>query len=229
MRIGVGNRILRNHRYFIDSGKNIVRELTEKEYLNPESQVLELGCGCGRTATALLHFLNADGTYVGQDVDEQMIDWCHEHLQNQRFQFHHANVFSAVYNPNGTSVENYDFPLEDNAISLIISVSVFSHLLFKDFSHYVAESYRVLSPGGFLHMTLFIMDFVRPKLGNRWSFSHKLDNCYVDSLRYPEAAVAYDLEVVERLFSDHRFSIVKIYNKDLHQQTIVAQKNHRLG
>jgi hypothetical protein len=68
------------------------------------------------------------------------------------------------------------------------------------------------------------MDFVKPLLGDRWSFFHGHDSCYVENLRYPEAAVAYDLEVIRHALSDNRFEVVEIYNKDLPQQIIVAQK-----
>src|SRR6266850_1514648 len=53
MRIGVGNRILRNHRDFIEAGRSLVAELSAKGYLDPGATVLELGCGCGRNALAL--------------------------------------------------------------------------------------------------------------------------------------------------------------------------------
>jgi SAM-dependent methyltransferase len=224
MRIGVGNRILRNHRYFVESGQALIDELSDRHYLTRESEVLELGCGCGRNAFALKRFLRQEGSYVGQDVDRNMISWCQNHLQERRFVFHHADVFSAVYNPKGRAGTHYRFPLNEDSVTLIISVSVFSHLLYGDFSHYVTESSRVLTPGGCLHMTLFLMDYLKARLGSRWSFRHRLDHCYVENLRYPEAAVAYDLDVVKALLKMHQFSILEVYNLELHQQTLVAKK-----
>ncbi len=224
MRIGVGNRILRNHHYFMESGQAIVSELEGKSYLKPDSRVLELGCGCGRNAIALSRFLAQSGSYKGQDVDLQMIQWCQSHLENQGVRFHHADLYSKVYNPNGVPIADYSFPADDDSITLIISVSVFSHLLDLDFAHYVHQSSRVLSPGSHLHMTLFLLDYLKARLGDRWTFSHKVGDCYVDSLRYPEAAVAYDLGTVERILSANKLSIVEIYNKVLHQQTLIARK-----
>ncbi len=224
MRIGVGNTILRNHQSFIDAGKSIVDELSVRQYLRPDSAILELGCGCGRNAIALSQYLEGRGTYIGQDVDEDMIHWCQQHLQNGKFHFHHANIFSAVYNPKGKPADDYEFPAHDATISLIVSVSLFSHLLFKDFNRYIAQSKRVLANSGYLHMTLFLMDFVKTKTGDRWTFSHALDNCYVENLRYPEAAVAYDISVVRRILSEHGLSIVEIYNQNVYQQTLIAQK-----
>lgn len=224
MRIGVGNHILHNHRYFVESGQAIVSELAGKGYLKSDSHVLELGCGCGRNAIAISRFLNETGTYAGQDVDSEMVQWCQTHLQTESVRFYHADIFSKVYNPKGAPAHNYSFPSADGSITLIISISVFSHLLYSDFSHYVHESSRVLSSNGHLHMTLFLLDFLKSRLGDRWTFSHKLDNCYVDSLRYPEAAVAYELDTVQQVLSSNGLSIVEIYNKDLHQQTLIARK-----
>ncbi len=224
MRIGVGNHILRNHTYFLESGKATVNELAARQYLFPNSHVLELGCGCGRNALAIAGFLDKDGTYVGQDVDAAMIGWCQGHLQTVAIQFAHANIFSKVYNPNGQPVGQYCFPSADGSITIIISVSVFSHLLAPHFGHYVRESGRVLASGGHLHMTLFLLDFLRGRLGDRWTFSHKVDNCYVESLRYPEAAVAYELRAVEAMLQTSGLKIADIYHKEDYQQTLIAQK-----
>ena len=224
MRIGVGNKILRNHQQFIESGKGIVTELNGKGYLNPGSHVLELGCGCGRNAIAFSDYLTKGGSYKGQDVDQEMISWCQNNLQNQDVTFHHANIFSKVYNPKGQPVADYRYPAASDSITLIVSISVFSHLLYTDSFHYIRESARVLKRGGFLHMTLFVLDFLKDRLGDRWTFSHKLENCYVDSLRYPEAAVAYDLSTLKEMLSSNGLSIVEIYNKDWHQQTVIAKK-----
>jgi ubiquinone/menaquinone biosynthesis C-methylase UbiE len=182
MRIGVGNKILRNHQQFIESGNDIIAELSGKGYLNPGSHVLELGCGCGRNAIAFSKYLIEDGTYVGQDVDLEMISWCQKNLQKEQVTFHHANILSEVYNPAGKAVKDYKFPVKDSSINLIVSVSVFSHLLYSDSLHYIRESSRVLAQSGHLHMTLFTLDFMKDRLGDRWTFSHKLENCYVENL-----------------------------------------------
>lgn len=224
MRIGVGNRILRNHQYFIDSGNYIVTELSEKGYLSRDSQVIELGCGCGRNALAFSKYLSEKGGYIGQDVDRDMIAWCRNNLQSSNVLFYDVDVFSKVYNPAGKPISDYRLPAVDGSIDLIFSLSVFSHLLYQDAAHYVRESARVLTKGGRLHMTLFILDFLRERLGDRWTFLHKMENCSVENPKYPEAAVAYDLATMEKLLVENGMKIVEIYNKDIHQQTIIAEK-----
>jgi cyclopropane fatty-acyl-phospholipid synthase-like methyltransferase len=224
MRIGVGNRLLRNHDRFITAGNDLVRDLSERAYLTPDSQVLELGCGCGRNAIALSRFLTQEGSYRGQDVDRDMIAWCQQHLAGANFQFFHADLFSSVYNPTGKPIDKYAFPSTDESISLVVAVSVFSHLLYKDFCHYVGESSRVLTKGGLLHMTVFLTDFTKSRTESRWTFPHRQENCYVENQRYPEAAVAYDLDVVRQILSANNLSLTAIYHQDLHQQTLIAQR-----
>lgn len=224
MRIGVGNRILNNHDEFIAQANGLVRDLSERGYLATDSQVLELGCGCGRNARAFAAFLNAGGSYTGQDVDAEMIAWCQQNLATDKVSFHHADLMSLVYNPNGKSVTDYRFPGPDHSLSLIFAVSVFSHLLYRDAEHYIREGSRVLKKDGLFHMTWFVMDFIRPILGQRWTFSHAQENCYVESLRYPEAAVAFDLAVIQRLLDENGLALHKLYNEDRPQLTLIARK-----
>jgi cyclopropane fatty-acyl-phospholipid synthase-like methyltransferase len=121
-------------------------------------------------------------------------------------------------------VDAYEFPAADDSITLVVAVSVFSHLLYRNFCHYIAESSRVLSKEGHLHMTLFLTDSVKSRASGRWTFPHKLENSHVENLRYPEAAVAYDLDVVRQVLSNHHLSLTEIYNQDSHQQTLIAEK-----
>jgi hypothetical protein len=84
MRVGVGNKLLRNHLLFIETGRSFVTDLRNRRYLNPKSHVFEIGCGCGRLAMEFSMFLDEDGRYIGQDIDYQMIAWCQTHLQKDR-------------------------------------------------------------------------------------------------------------------------------------------------
>lgn len=224
MRIGVGNKILRNHSNFIEMGKYYVNDLLKKQYLNPQSHVFEIGCGCGRLAMAFSKVLDQEGSYRGQDVDAKMINWCQKNLQNSRLHFDCADIFSQVYNPKGRPIADYKFAVENNSMSLVLATSVFSHLMYSDSLRYIKESGRILSSGGHFYATFFIMDYIKSRLGDRWSFSHKQKNCYVENLKYPEAAVAYDLEVIRQILTDEGFSIANIYNKNATQQIIVAKK-----
>lgn len=224
IRIGVGNQILRNHRQFIDSGNDLVSDLARRGYFSPNARVLELGCGCGRNAVAFARLLSADGFYVGQDVDRRMVRWCRENLERENVRFYHANIFSSVYNPDGISMRQYSLPAPDASMTLTVALSVFSHLLYADFVRYVAECARVLASGGHMHLSVFLLDSIEGRLGDRWTFAHRMEGCRVESLKYPEAAVAYDHATVERILAEHGLSIVEIYGHEHTQQTIIARK-----
>ena len=71
----------------------------------------------------------------------------------------------------------------------VYSLSLYTHLLETEALDYLRETYRVLRPDGIMYMTFFCMEHV--ELGHRWTFQHRRGNAYVESLRYPEAAVAY--------------------------------------
>lgn len=224
MRIGVGNLILRNHQAYLLSQNLLSDELGARGYLKTGADILELGCGCGRYAIGFIRFLKGGGSYAGVDVDREMIDWCQKNLQAEHVKFYHANVYSKVYNPGGGVSREYKFPVPDASVDLVASNSLFSHLLYTEFAHYMNETGRVLRKGGIVHLTLFLMDYIRERLGERWTFANKMGDCYVENRRYPEAAVAYDLDVVKRVLGESGLTLVEIYNESMHQQSLIARK-----
>ena len=76
-----------------------------------------------------------------------------------------------------------------------------------------------------MHMTLFIMDYIRPRLGDRWHFSHRIGPAYIESLRYPEAAAAYDESTIKVVLEQNDLQLIEIYNQDAHQQTLIVSNN----
>jgi SAM-dependent methyltransferase len=224
LRVGMGNKLLRNYSYFVRSGNKIVAELYKKKYLASNSKILEVGCGCGRIALALMPILDNEGTYLGIDVDQEMIDWCKRNIIDSRFEFHRANVFNSIYNPTGYPIDDYSVPSNDNTYLLVISASLFTHLLYEEVDYYIKELGRVMKDGSYLHMTFFFRDFMEPWLGDRWSFMHKENNCYIENIKYPAAAVAYDLKTVEQILIKNNLELVELYNLDRPQQTLIATK-----
>jgi SAM-dependent methyltransferase len=120
-------------------------------YLQPDSTVLEIGCGCGRNARGLLRHPYVS-RYVGFDVIAQNVAWCNQFLTplaRAQTSFLHYDVFSAEYNP-GARMHGPEvvFPSEDGRTDLVIGNSVFTHLLEQDARHYLHETGRVLSRRG---------------------------------------------------------------------------------
>lgn len=119
-------------------------------FVPPDGTVLDVGCGCGRTARVLL---NARALrYVGFDIMRPSIEWCREELAplaDGRFAFHHVDGHSEHYNPAGRlAPHEIRFPCADGTVDLAFGASLFTHLLEADARHYLAETRRVLRPGG---------------------------------------------------------------------------------
>lgn len=222
MRIGIGNRLLRNADVF-DHGQEIVRRCVENGWVEGGGRILDLGSGIGRNTVAFRDQVDF-ASYDGIDVDAEMVDWCIAHLADHRTRFHHANIYSAVYHPLGQPTGDYALPLDDSSITFSLGVSVFSHLLRQDAEHYASELGRVTAPGGFGSHTFFLLDHIDTLLGDRWTFAHQADGCRVENVKYPEAAVAYFEEDVRAMFARHQLQVVDVLDTDQHQQTVVICK-----
>jgi SAM-dependent methyltransferase len=224
IRIGVGNRVLANHIHFLEMGNGAWLDFLSKGYCSSTSDVVELGCGCGRIARPL----KGDwfqGTYVGVDLDDEMIAYCRGHFPNGKFRFVLSPHKSATYSPNGTVVANDDSQelkiADTNSKDFIFSISLYSHLLEKEASDYLAESARILRKDGVMHLTFFCMEHV--KLGERWTFKHKIGNAFVENDRLPEAAVAYNEEHIKKLVREAGFVSVSITPRPV-QSVLIARK-----
>jgi hypothetical protein len=71
VRIGCGNRIFNSHVMFIKTSGECWLNFLSRNYCKSSSDVVELGCGCGRIARALRDPW-FEGTYVGVDVPVQL-------------------------------------------------------------------------------------------------------------------------------------------------------------
>jgi SAM-dependent methyltransferase len=196
IRVGAGNRIFNDHVDFILTGSRCWLTFLSQEYCTAKSDVVELGCGCGRIAQSLREpwwdpwF---QGTYVGVDIDTEMIKYCRNNFPADRFEFILSPHQSRTYSPTNSCIapktmgevriggsETKDF---------VYALSLYTHLLEKEALDYLRETYRILRAGGITYITFFCMEHV--ELGRRWTFPHRLGNACIENLRYPEAAVAY--------------------------------------
>ena len=210
IRVGVGNRILFNQAQYLEYGAGTVVELMSESLLSLDSNVLDIGSGCGRLAAALERF-GLRGCYSGIEVDQEMVEWCRRHFPAERFQFHYANVYSSVYNPDGERGP-YRVPLDDATQDLVIGQSLFTHLLPDDLANYLREAHRVLRPGGSMYMGVFCLDDMQDLglLGGRWSFPAAIGPAHVENERFPEAAVAYERGYLREAAKAAAFSEVEI-------------------
>ncbi len=215
IRIGAGNRIFNGHVNFIEVSSRCWLTFLSRKYCTSSSDVVELGCGCGRVARALnVPWWDSwfEGTYVGVDIDNEMIEYCRNNFPAERFEFILSPHKSATYSPHNldvTSTTPSDLVIaEPNSKDFVYSLSLYTHLLEAEVIDYLQQTYRILREGGIMYMTFFCIEYV--ELGRRWTFQHRRGNAYVESARYPEAAVAYHEAFMTELATNCGFREVTV-------------------
>jgi SAM-dependent methyltransferase len=220
VRIGVGSRLFFNQFFFLEMGTHFWLKWLSSGYVKANSEVVEIGCGCGRIA----HPLREDwfkGTYVGIDIDTELLDWCSSHFPSDKFSFMSSPHTSATYSGHAVS-ENTSFAFPNSwRKDFVYSTSLYTHLLEPELINYTRESYKILRDGGTMCMSLFCLDSVEK--GGRWTFQHKIGEAYVENLKYPEAAVAYTKQYITNLCHSVGFRDVVIYETS-GQSLLVCQK-----
>lgn len=102
--------------------------------LSSIERMLDWGCGSGRNT---VHFLlDPDVSEVyGSDIDRDAIAWCREHLPAGTFE---------------VAAPEPPMSFDDESFDLVIGCSVFTHLGERAQAQWLAELFRVLTPGGLL-------------------------------------------------------------------------------
>lgn len=126
--------------------------------LEPQHAVLDIGCGGGRMAAALLYYLT-EGSYRGFDVHEDSIGWCREALapRHPRFDFDFVDLDNPIYNSSEHSAVDFVFPYPDGSYDFAIATSVFTHMFQAEVENYLRQTFRVLRPGGAFFCTAFLL------------------------------------------------------------------------
>ncbi len=201
--------------------------------IRPDDDVLDIGCGVGRTARYMCDFLGPGATYEGFDIAEDGIRWCQENITsvfpNFRFQWiplSHSHYSPDPSLPKATEVE---FPYPNESFDFAFAHSVFTHLLPDVTQHYFDEVARVLRPGGILYATWFLFD-VGP---SRWA--HPLvtgmqadpsGEFAVLKPSVPEMAVAYSERFVRSAFTGAGLTVTEPIHSGIAwlQDVIVVRK-----
>jgi SAM-dependent methyltransferase len=111
----------------------IERRLLEMAGLQPDSYLIDIGCGSGRLAKRLAELPAL--TYLGIDVVPDVIQHCRDTLPSHwRFEV----------------VTDFAIPESDEAADFVCAFSVFTHLLHEQSFAYIKEAFRVLRSGGSL-------------------------------------------------------------------------------
>jgi len=195
-------------------GNEMVGYCREFAALEPSDRVLDIGSGIGRVAIPLTDYLDERGSYDGVEIVQKGVTWCQENItpRHPRFRFHHADIHNITYNEHGTvRGEDYRFPFEDGSFDFAILTSVFTHLLPATVERYVSELGRLLSPGGRVMGTWFLLNEQSEKglAEGRSTFTmrHTYEIARTENARAPEDAIAYPEEHVRELFARNGMAI----------------------
>lgn len=197
------------HSDFVATGDEFLDHLRTYAGLQPGSRILDAGCGIGRMARPLTRFLADEGAYAGFDPNAAGIAWCRErYARFANFTFTRADLFNARYHPEGTqSASEFRFPAEDASFDVVLMASVLTHLLPEECEHYVAESERVLRPGGRLLATFFVLDDESRGLiaddRSGLAFPDAQEAVAVIDEAVPEEAVAYGADWIGEVLAAH--------------------------
>lgn len=210
-RVGNRNTLFFTQPKHLYSGVNFWLQALASGWFRFDYDVVDIGCGCGMKPLTLYKFRGAgitgfSGTYMGIDIDDELLEYCRRFFRDSRFTFCKSSHRSSAYSKDNASSETsyYRIEADDNTKHFVFSTSLFSHLLEDDLRNYVQESYRILRNGGYMRMNAFSMDSI--KLGGRWTFTHRIGNAYVESTRYPEAAVGYERDFLLTVGREAGFS-----------------------
>jgi SAM-dependent methyltransferase len=201
------------HSDFVETGDEFLGHFVELGGLKPTDAVLDVGSGIGRMARPLAGFLAAEGSYDGFDVNRDGIGWCRRHYaRHDRFHFLLADLYNRRYNPFGAhSATEYRFPYDDASFDFAILTSVLTHLLESEADHYLAETARVLRPGGRVLATFFLLNDESRRLiasgATSLGFLDPEAHVAVVDVDVPEEAVAYDEGWVGERLAEHGLSI----------------------
>ena len=166
--------------------------------LRPNDRVLDVGCGLGRMAYALVHYLSAEGQFEGFDIVPELIHWAQREIGGRfpNFRFQHVPIYNQHYNPTGTvAATEFRFPYPDQAFDFVLLTSVFTHMQGAEVRHYLDEIQRVLRPGGRCVCTCFLLNAEAQALMSEGQCArplvHALDDGYVADPANPEQAIGF--------------------------------------
>ncbi|WP_419779693.1 methyltransferase domain-containing protein [Maridesulfovibrio sp.] len=195
------------------SGKKMIDLCWDKFELQPDSKVLDIGCGIGRLSFPLLEILSERGGYEGFDTFPVGVQWCTENITPEfpNFRYQQVDIFNSTYNPAAkTKAADFVFPYEDESFDLIMLNSVFTHMMPEDIMNYIKEMDRVLKADGNILATFFLVNAESNELMDQGKSVHdffKYGIFYTADPKDPMDAVGYDEKFAVNLFEQRGFKI----------------------
>jgi SAM-dependent methyltransferase len=112
-----------------DTGLILIRYMCERLGIADLAglDVLDFGCGSRFAEAIIAHDIRLR-SYVGIDVNKEMIDFLSENVTDTRLSFFHFGARNPLYNPAGVPLSpSIKLPSEDRSFDLICMFSVITH------------------------------------------------------------------------------------------------------
>jgi SAM-dependent methyltransferase len=201
--------------------RKLVGPLDDNDYDNPDGRriwgelafhplrpgeayrrVFDFGCGCGRQARQLMLQRQPPESYVGIDINREMIKWARKHLGRSNVKFEHHNVWHPIYAP--YNERNRQLPIREygSNFTLINAHSVFTHLLEDQARFYLNEMRSMLAPHALLRTSWFLLNCAWfPVLAPH-------QHCVYVNHEDPTQAVYYDWFFISELIHELGFKLL---------------------
>jgi ubiquinone/menaquinone biosynthesis C-methylase UbiE len=203
-----------------NKNENIFDELPENYY----QVIFELGCGCGRLARKLIMQRTKVERYIGIDIHSGMLKWCQDNLTSvqKNFEFKKIDAFNPGLNSKGLQHPGpLPFPVESEIATLVIAISVFTHLLEVQIKDYLAECARVLSPAGLIRSTWFFFD------KRNYPMMQDFQNCLYINVKDLTNAVIVDKAWFLKIASECGLVVTNVISPEIKGFQWVVDLKHR--
>lgn len=187
--------------------------------LGPGKSILDIGCGCGRIATALVPNIGPQGSYVGVDIVPGLIDFARRRITSSypNFKFLVQDMKNPAYDSWKTSdlapdsINDLDESCERETIDIVLAASLFTHFDFDMASKTLKSIHRALKPDGCALVTAFLIDEGTRSIieRGRSPFTFKVeygDGVWVDSIETGLGSSAFEYSKFIKLLDDSGYT-----------------------
>ena len=136
-----------------ESGANSSFTRLKEMGVQPESKILDVGCGTGRITSKLIDYLSDEGLYYGTDITPEPINFCKQRYLRKNFKFI-QNTWETI-------------PIKNQKFDFIIFHSVFTHIYPDEIQTYLKECTRFLQKTSMILADIFITVKTKDHLGDR--------------------------------------------------------------
>ncbi|NNE29563.1 MAG: class I SAM-dependent methyltransferase [Saprospiraceae bacterium] len=196
---------------FRKEGKLLLDQFIAFAKLKPGENVLDIGSGIGRAAVPLTGYLNSSAEYLGFDPVEKGIRWCRKaiHARFPNFSFVHIPLQNDLYQANGDAASTFVFPFQEGHWDLVMANSVFTHMVPEEIDQYLGEACRMLSPGGRIFASFFILYDQRNISNSSYQFPFHREGYALMDEKVESANVAIEENFLVSLLEKNHLRIVR--------------------